>query len=510
MYFGLSYMSTRRLAYEYASKLKREKAIKEIPKSWEPATKEQQGLAGRKWLHCFKTRHPQLTLRKPQMVSLGRASAFNKHNVSMFFENLKDAITRFDIRPENIWNMDETALTTVHRSEAVIAERGVRHLGALSSAERGVLVTLALCVSARGMCMPPFYIFPRKKFHDHFLIGAAKGASGDANQSGWMKKEQFLKFLVHFERYARPSNEVKSLLILDNHESHMSIEGLDYCKAHGIVVLTLPPHTSHKLQPLDRSVFKSIKALYFKACSDWMKSTENAGKTITIHDIPQLSCEAIKKGASIANIEGGFRASGIYPLNEDVFETEEFCSASFTDRLNPHEDGRPHTPDLEMENDELDDAADLKNSGCETGTRTPEADQATETSTSAKVKEEPASSLSEINFESTLESIQPFPKARPRKQTKSGRKVRKSSILTDDKSMELLRTEQRKVADKKSKILAAKAERVEKKTRKTIEKAIKEAQKSARNAAKLQKPNEKLATESKGRRGRPSNRQQKT
>lgn len=58
--------------------------------------------------------------------------------------------------------MGETALT-------VIAERGIGHLGSMTSAERNVLVTLVIAVSAGGVCMPPFYIFQRVKFHEHSL-----------------------------------------------------------------------------------------------------------------------------------------------------------------------------------------------------------------------------------------------------------------------------------------------------------------------------------------------------
>lgn len=82
----------------------------------------------------------------------------------MFYDNLKDVIERFHIEPQNIWNMDESALKTVQKPTAVIAKRGVRNLGAMTSAERGVLVTHALAVSAGGVCLPPFYIFPRVKF----------------------------------------------------------------------------------------------------------------------------------------------------------------------------------------------------------------------------------------------------------------------------------------------------------------------------------------------------------
>src|SRR5271170_1385657 len=41
------------------------------------------------------------------------------------------------------------------------------------------------------------------------------------------------------------------LLILDGHGSHVTGEFLGYCIQHKIVLLVLPPHTSHLTQPLD-------------------------------------------------------------------------------------------------------------------------------------------------------------------------------------------------------------------------------------------------------------------
>ncbi|KAL3272558.1 hypothetical protein HHI36_014029 [Cryptolaemus montrouzieri] len=34
-------------------------------------------------------------------------------------------------------------------------------------------------------------------------------------------------------------------------------------KANGVILLTLPPHTSHKLQPMDRAIYKPLKRYYY-------------------------------------------------------------------------------------------------------------------------------------------------------------------------------------------------------------------------------------------------------
>lgn len=58
------------------------------------------------------------------------------------------------------------------------------------------------------------------------------------------------------------------LLLCDNHKSHISIEAIDYARENWIVYLTFPPHTSHKLQPLDVTVFGPFKAKLKVAFND--------------------------------------------------------------------------------------------------------------------------------------------------------------------------------------------------------------------------------------------------
>ncbi|CAH1956603.1 unnamed protein product [Acanthoscelides obtectus] len=47
------------------------------------------------------------------------------------------------------------------------------------------------------------------------------GCEGDANPSGWMKEENFMKYSKHFVKHVRPTKEKPELLLLDNHDSHL-------------------------------------------------------------------------------------------------------------------------------------------------------------------------------------------------------------------------------------------------------------------------------------------------
>ncbi|ELT96079.1 hypothetical protein CAPTEDRAFT_120620, partial [Capitella teleta] len=229
---GLTTCSTRKLAYEYAVRNK-----KNIPSSW-----THKGTAGIDWFYGFMKRQDQLAIRSPEATSLSRATSFNKNNVGNFFDNLESVMKKHNFQPEQIFNVDETGLTTVHKPPKVIAGRGEKQVGQVTSAERGVLVTMCGAVNALGNSVPPFLIFPRVNFRNHMVQGAPPGTLGVAQKSGWMNGEVFIQWMEHFIQHSKPTKETPVLLLLDNHESHITVASLDLAKSNGIVMLTFNPH----------------------------------------------------------------------------------------------------------------------------------------------------------------------------------------------------------------------------------------------------------------------------
>jgi hypothetical protein len=52
------------------------------------------------------------------------------------------------------------------------------------------------------------------------------------------------------------------LLYLDGHISHINIEFIDWCDKHNIYICVYPPYITHRLQPLNKSVFAPLAAYY--------------------------------------------------------------------------------------------------------------------------------------------------------------------------------------------------------------------------------------------------------
>ncbi|XP_041982716.1 uncharacterized protein LOC121735820 [Aricia agestis] len=323
IYFGLSPKEVRRLAFDLAKHFHLSR-----PKSW-----DYKELASEDWFSGFMKRHPELSIRCAQATSLSRATSFNRNNVEPFFNHLATVLDRYKFEPQDIYNMDETGVTTVHKPDRIVTRKGMRQVGALTSGERGTLVTITVAVNAIGNAIPVMFVFPRVNYKPHFVRDGPIGCIGAGNKSGWMEEREFLLFLKHFVIYSNASLNHKVLLALDNHPSHITIAALDYCKSNGIVMLSFPPHCTHKLQPVGRSVNGPLKKAINSACTAWMRS--HPGRPMTIHDIPYIVNIAYPIALTPKNIQGGFRVTGIYPYNRDIFDEMDYNPSFVTDRPDP-------------------------------------------------------------------------------------------------------------------------------------------------------------------------------
>lgn len=81
-------------------------------------------------------------------------------------------------------------------------------------------------------------------------------------ENGYINTELFMDWLNNYFIPRKPAG--KNLLIFNGHSSHMNTaELLQAVQNNEIIILCLPSHTTHYLQPLDRVVFKPFKT-YFK------------------------------------------------------------------------------------------------------------------------------------------------------------------------------------------------------------------------------------------------------
>lgn len=409
IFYGLTPKEVKQFAFRYALKNNCK-----MPENWLDTE-----MAGRDWFTSFLKRNPTLAIRSPESTSLSRAMNFNRENVSMYFENLSKIMVDYKFEPQDIYNLDETGINTAPNPGKIVAKKGCKQVGGINSHERGTLITMCLAVNAIGNSIPPMFIFPRKNYHSHFVNNGPAGCIGAANGSGWMQAEQFLQFLAHFIKFAKPTLDKKVLLIADNHDSHIQMAVIDFCRNNGIVLLSFPPHTSHKLQPLDRTVFGPFKKYFNDAADDWRKN--NPGERLNIYHLPGLAAKALPLAATPNNIKNGFKCTGIYPFDRLVFSDEDYLPACVTDQPEPTTSigtqVDQHDENIEMSFDTVDLPAE----------KTAQDSRGEETSLIQPKSPQPSTSSGAVYVSPC--DIKPLPLAKP-KMKKVNRRTKKSSIWT--------------------------------------------------------------------------------
>lgn len=286
--------------------------------------------AGKDWLRGFLARHPKLAMRKPKATSLARARAFNKPQVTKFYELLECTVNDNNINLMRIYNMDESGITTVQSPQRIIAQKGKKQVGAITSAERGVHCTVVCCMGSSGNFIPPAIIFPRKRWKTELGDNGPAGTLNLCQESGWMTGELFMEWMKHFVSFTSPSPENKVLLLLDGHASHKNYSALQYTREHGVVLMCFPPHCTHRLQPLDVVFFAPLKVYFNQETTRWMKA--HPGRAVTQYQISAIFNAAYGKTATTGIATNGFQQTGIVPFNPEIFPEYMYASAEVTDQ----------------------------------------------------------------------------------------------------------------------------------------------------------------------------------
>ena len=219
-------------------------------------------MPGYEWVRAFEKRHAHIiTRRKPEILTASRAKSLTPDVRDAFFEMWEELLTDKDLldAPHRIFNLDETGMNTDPTSCMVYTKKGTRDAYLKTPSCGKTMYTVLFCASASGSYMPPFVVYKSKHLYQDWVIGGPRDACYSVSDSGYMHdinfQEWFLKVFVKFvETYEKPV-----VLVYDGHGSHMTYQTIKTALENRIVIVCLPPHNSHALQPLDVSVFKVKK-----------------------------------------------------------------------------------------------------------------------------------------------------------------------------------------------------------------------------------------------------------
>lgn len=255
-----------------------------------------------------------LSQKKPQAVQVARKKGVDPFAIANYFDMLKDIIQQ--IPPERIYNMDETSFSLDPSRVKVVGEKGeAAHRVTAGPGRENYSVLMG--ANAAGEKLPPLILFKAKNLWSSWLASKDKeypGMSYTATQNGWMDTDTFTEYFCNTFLKSIPK-ERPVVLVYDGHTSHTSLALIEKAIEENVVILKLPPHTSHVLQPMDLSVFKPLKQEYDKAVIEWQR--KHYGVKMPKSKFAEIISTVWSK-CDTTIIQSGFRKAGIFPLCADV------------------------------------------------------------------------------------------------------------------------------------------------------------------------------------------------
>lgn len=322
----------RMLAYQFAEKL-------ELKHNFD----QENQMAGGAWFKSFIERNPELSIRQAEGLSVARAKGLSREEVNNFYDLLIKVLTDNDLldKPERIYNMDESGIQLNNKPGKVVAKKGAKVVNSVTSAEKGETMTIVGCCNAIGNFLPPVLIIKGVNKKPEFEDGLPKGSKVYMNKkSAYINTALFYKWLTEHFIPLKPHGKV--LLILDGHSSHSTAPNMLQAAAdNDIILLCLPSHTTSALQPLDRSVFGPFKTYFNHETNQFMRLHPN--KKISRYNAGTLIRNAWIRAATPANALGGFRGSGIYPVDPNALPDTTFLISDTA--LGSEDPGTSRTPD---------------------------------------------------------------------------------------------------------------------------------------------------------------------
>ena len=182
-------------------------------------------------------------------------------------------------------------------------------------------MTVEVCVGGDGSIIPPMFIIHRIKRNEKYMTEAPENSLFGFNKNGWMTGELFLEWFHHFIKYSHANINSRTLLLLDGHSTHIkNIELIDEAREIGNDILCFPPHTTHRLQPLDVSYMGPLKQAINKVLEAHIKH-RNIVRLVDLVGIYNVASMTL---GNYSIIKSGFNKTGILPFNRNAFNDIDF------------------------------------------------------------------------------------------------------------------------------------------------------------------------------------------
>ena len=232
-----------------------------------------------------------------------------------------DLLTANDMKDQGhrIFNLDETGINTAIDSGLVYTKKGVRDCYQKAPDCGKTMYTVLFCGSASGVYTPPFVVYKSKHLYREWIIGGPAGCGYSCNESGYMMDFNFENWFIEVFCKFVESYDKPVIVVFDGHGSHLTYTTIKYAMDQEIIIVCLPPNTSHALQPLDVAVFKGFKDFWISILKKYYSDTKNR-KNCAKEVFPKLLAKLCQH-QSPDNLIAGFRGSGLFPVDKHKIDS---------------------------------------------------------------------------------------------------------------------------------------------------------------------------------------------
>ena len=280
------------------------------------------GVPGKDWWRCFLKCWPSLTERKPQHLSKSRAEAGDTGIIRMWLDKVEEMLSSAGLDPSDpataarLWNCDETAFCTSVSATKLVVRKSTKMVHEVGGGSGREYTTVHCAGSGSGERLPPFILYKGKNLYQRWMEGGPPAAAVHGiSESGWMDGANFLSWFTKLFLPAVPylTETAPVLLFLDGHHSHISLELIRRARGNNILLLCLPPNTTHLLQPPDVGVFAPMKSAWRAILKRYKLETK--GQQVGKEVFPSLIAKLWDMSVTPQQCKGGFRGAGLVPFS---------------------------------------------------------------------------------------------------------------------------------------------------------------------------------------------------
>ena len=271
---------------------------------------------GKNWVPRFINTQPELQMKWNRKFNSQRARCEDPVIISAWFKLVQETRITYGILDKDTYNFDETGfmMGVAATSKVVTSSDTIGRAITIQPGDREWVTTIE-GVNASGWAIPPFIILSGKLHQASWYQGLPPDWVIAVSDNGWTTDQLGLKWLKHFNRHTAPRTAgAYRLLILDGHGSHATPEFDQYCKDNKIITLCMPPHSSHRLQPLDVGCFSPLKRGYGQ---DIQELARQGVFHVDKQDFLQTYLRIRPTVFTQQNIQAGFQAAGLVPANPE-------------------------------------------------------------------------------------------------------------------------------------------------------------------------------------------------